>query len=233
MPSSSATKAPFALVEIQFLLSYGNNNFPGDGWILIRSKWLINCTQSFEILLESAFSALLSLTAHPIHFSSSWDCSITGHDFTSLSSGCRRSSLFLWAVMSLLAYAGLLGDVERLEVVYEYCFPSGESWQEDDFHWPAVFSHSFHERFYDSLAGTVLWAMRHCSSRSGWHYLIKKWTKLITNYQSITICWYIIVRQYPNSIGLQSTRGSNILDLMLTNNSDMVWRWGWRTNFGS
>ena len=29
--------------------------------------------------------------------------------------------------MSLLAYAGLLGDVERLEVVYEYCFPSGES----------------------------------------------------------------------------------------------------------
>ena len=49
--------------------------------------------------------------------------------------------------MSLLAHAGFSGEVERLEVDYEYCFPSAELWQEDDFHRPAVFSHSFHERF--------------------------------------------------------------------------------------
>lgn len=64
--------------------------------------------------------------------------------------------------MSLLAHAGLSGEVERLEVDYECCFPSGELWQEDDFHRSAVFSLSFRERFYDSLAGIVLWAMRHC-----------------------------------------------------------------------
>ena len=58
--------------------------------------------------------------------------------------------------MSLLAHAGFSGEVERLEVDYEYCFPNAELWQEDDFHRPAVFSHSFPERFYDSLAGIVL-----------------------------------------------------------------------------
>lgn len=68
--------------------------------------------------------------------------------------------------MSLLAHAGLCGEVEQLEVDCEHCFLSGELWQGDDFHRSAFFSHSLCERFHDSLAGIVLWAMRHCVALS-------------------------------------------------------------------